>query len=478
MPKRRQRARKEPVRSLLTGGREVPGDPEDATLLKGSAKSSSTSAHGTSPSHTSTLETARSGGIFGVLQLLGPGLITGASDDDPSGIGTYSQVGSQYGFQLLWTALFSFPLMVAMQEMCARIALHTGVGLGVTLRKKFPTWLIITVALALLAANTVNIGADLGAVAAGGQLLSGNHVGAIWLVIPVGVLICVMQLFVSYTLIYRTFKFLTLAMFAYVITVFVSHPSLIQLLINTAIPHISLDKNFITAVVAIFGTTISPYLFFWQASSEVDEMKAAGQRSPRSRRGTTKRALKAARTDVVIGMAFSQIVMYCIIATNAATLHAHGLTNIQSATQAANALKPLAGPFASYLFAIGLIGTGLLAIPVLAGSAVYTIKEVMGFRGSLAVKPSYRPTFYILLTAAVLIGAGLNFAGVNPISALFITAVINGILAPPLMILITLLGSDRKVMKQNVNSRVSSIVNWVGVTTMTLAALGVVYTSL
>jgi Mn2+/Fe2+ NRAMP family transporter len=250
-------------------------------------------------------------------------------------------VGSQFGFGLLWTALFTFPLMAAVQEMCARIALHTGVGLGVSLRRKFPTWLVGSCILALLIANTINIGADLSAVAAGGALLTHGTVESIWLVVPVALLILGLQLFANYTTIFRIFKWLTLALFAYVITAFFAHPQLGAVLKATVVPHVELSSDFITAIVAILGTTISPYLFFWQASSEVDEMKAAGLMTQAQRRGVKLSKLRAARTDIFIGMMFSNAVMYFIILTSAAVLHAHGKTNVQTADQAARGIAPL-----------------------------------------------------------------------------------------------------------------------------------------
>ncbi|TMD06672.1 MAG: divalent metal cation transporter, partial [Chloroflexi bacterium] len=308
-------------------------------------------------------------GLRGLLRALGPGLITGASDDDPSGIGTYSQVGSQFGLGLLWTALFTFPLMAAVQELCARIALETGEGLGASLRRKFPRWLVGLAVLGLLIANTINVGADLGAVAAGGALLSRGALKTIWLVVPVAALILGMQIFASYDTIFKIFKWLTLALFAYVVSAIYAHPDLREVLWATFVPHVEFSREFITAMVAVFGTTISPYLFFWQASSEVDELAQAGRVTENRRRGCRTSDLRAARTDVVIGMFFSNLVMYFIILTTAAVLHAHGKTDIQTADQAAAALAPLAGPFAFIVFALGMVGAGLLAIPILSGSA-------------------------------------------------------------------------------------------------------------
>jgi NRAMP (natural resistance-associated macrophage protein)-like metal ion transporter len=457
-------------------GRVQPGPDVEPPLEKLLKKRTDEAAIGASPAGRTTLEEARRRGLKGFLQILGPGLITGASDDDPSGIGTYSQVGSQFGYSLLWTALFTFPLMAAMQELCARIALHTGVGLGVALRRKFPTGLVGICILALFCANTINIGADLGAVAAGGSLLTRGAIPEIWLVIPVAILILVMQLFVSYATIFKIFKWLTLTLFAYVLTGVIVHPDVFAVLRASLVPHLEFNKEFITALVAIFGTTISPYLFFWQASSEVDEMRAAGKVTEAERRGVQMSELKAARLDILVGMLFSNIVMYFIILTTASVLHAHGKTDVQSADQAAQALAPLAGQFAFILFAGGMIGTGLLAIPILSGSAAYAVKEFFGIKGALSVKPWYRPTFYGVMVLAVIAGIGINLLHIDPIRALFVTAVINGVVAPPLMVLIVLLGSDRTVMEDKVSGRVSKALTWIATVVMSVAAVALLVT--
>ena len=417
------------------------------------------------------MEEARRKGVIGWLQVLGPGLITGASDDDPSGIGTYSQVGSQFGYGLLWTALFTFPLMSAVQELCARIALQTGVGLGVSLRRKFPSWLVGIAILGLLGANTFNIGADLGAVAAGGSLLSRGIIPPLWLVIPVALLVLGLEVFASYAAMFKIFKWLTLALFAYVITAFFAHPQLVDVLKATFIPHIERSRDFAMALVAVLGTTISPYLFFWQASSEVEEMAAADSNPLVRRRGVTAAELRAARVDIVVGMAFSNLVMYFIILTSAAVLHAHGKTDIQTANQAAVALAPLAGPLAFIVFSIGMIGTGLLAIPILAGSAGYALKEFLGIRGDLSSKPRHRPTFYVILAAATIAGVVMNFMHLDPIHALFVTAVINGVVAPPLLVLIVWLGTDRQIMLRRVSGRLSLALTGVATIAMAVAAL-------
>lgn len=464
----------DPILRAIAPGPDV--EPPLDDLLKDSHQAAAEPATGGPTAGRTTIEEARRGGPLGLLHLLGPGLITGASDDDPSGIGTYSQVGSQFGFALLWTALFTFPLMAAMQELCSRIALHTGVGLGISLRRKFPTWLVGIAILALFCANTINVGADLGAVAAGGSLLTRGAIPQIWLVVPVALLILGMQFFVSYALIFRVFKWLTLALFAYVITAFIVHPDLGTLLISSVVPGFQFTPDYVTALVAIFGTTISPYLFFWQASSEVDEMRAAGKLTEADRRGVKISELRAARTDIFLGMLFSNAVMYAIIATSAAVLHAHGKTDIQTADQAAEALAPLAGPWAFVLFAGGMIGTGLLAIPILSGSAAYAVKEFMGLKGALSIKPWYRPTFYGVIALSTIVGVALNLLRIDPIRALFLTAVINGVVAPPLMLLIVLLGSDRRVMADRVSGRISKSLTWLATGVMGAAAIALIVT--
>ena len=460
----------DPIRRAVGATTHKTGEPAAVKNSAGAAATGGPSAGRTS------LDEALSHGPKGLLQLLGPGLITGASDDDPSGIGTYSQAGSQFGFGTLWTALFTFPLMVAVQEACARIALHTGVGLATSLRRKFPTWLVGACILAVFAANTVNVGADLGAVASAGSLLTRGYVHPAWLVVPVALLIGFMQLRLAYATIFRVFKLLTLALFAYVITVIVVHPPLLETLKSTFIPHVEFNKDFLGIVVAILGTTISPYLFFWQASSEVEEMKAAGAHTEGKRRGVTHKELRAARLDVFIGMLFSQLVMYCIILTSGSVIHATGNTNVQTAQQAADALRPLAGPFAFVLFSAGMIGTGLLAIPVLTGSAAYAVKEFFGFRGSLLEKPSYRPTFYALIVVAIIGGLLMNFLSIDPIKALVVTAIINGVVAPPILVLIALLARDRTVMGDRRSGPWSNGLVWLATLLMGAAAVALIST--
>ena len=467
--------RGDPIRTVASRISAVEPEPPPEAVAKAGGTEAAT---GSPKAGRSSVDEALHRGPADIVQLLGPGLITGASDDDPSGIGTYSQAGSQFGLSALWLAIFTFPLMIAVQEACARVALQTGVGLGTSLRRKFPTVLVGLCIVLVFCANTINVGADLGAVAAGGSLLTGSHIPPAWFLLPVAVLIAFMQLRLSYSVIFRCFKYLTLALFAYVVTAVIVHPPLMATLEATFIPHFELNKNFIGIVVAILGTTISPYLFFWQASSEVDEMKAAGATTERARQGTSRKELRAARLDVAIGMLFSQLVMYCIILASGTVLHGSGHTGIQTAQQAAEALKPLAGPFAFVLFALGMIGTGLLAIPVLTATAAYAVKEFFGFRGGLSETPRSRPTFYGLITVALIGGLLMSVLNIDPIQALVVTAIINGLVAPPILVLIALLARDRKVMGEHRSGLLSNSLVWIATVLMTAAVLLLLATNL
>ncbi len=467
--------RPDPIRAVASrSGVVSEEEPHPAAVSKGDGAA----ATGAPQAGVSGVDVARRRGPFRFLQVLGPGLITGASDDDPSGIGTYAQAGSQFGLGTLWLALFTFPLMIAVQEACARIALQTGVGLGTSLRRKFPSALVGACIILVFFANTINVGADLGAVAAGGSMLTGSHVPPGWFLVPVALLIGFMQLRLSYSTIFRCFKYLTLALFAYVVTVVIVHPALLATVEATFIPHVEFNKEFVGIVVAIFGTTISPYLFFWQASSEVDEMKAAGGTTEQERSGTSRKELRAARIDVSIGMLFSQLVMYSIILVSGTVLHTHGHGGIATAQQAAEALKPLAGPLAFVLFALGMIGTGLLAIPVLTESAAYAVKEFFGFRGGLSETPRSRPTFYALIVLALIGGLIMSILSIDPIQALVVTAMINGIVAPPILVLIALLARDRGVMAEHRSGIVSGTLVWVAAAIMGAAVVVLAVTAL
>ena len=408
-------------------------------------------------------------------KVLGPGFITGASDDDPSGIGTYAVAGASLGLQTLWTALLSFPLMAAVQNICARVGMISGQGLAGVLREHYPRPILYGAVLLLFGANTINVGADLGAVADAVHSISG--VTAAWLIIPVAIVIVALQIFGSYRLIANTFKWLTLALFAYVVDVFIVHPDPLETLRATVVPTFSLNPAYVTTIVAILGTTISPYLFFWQSSQEVEEEIAIGRKKQSSRRGASSSELHYSALDVNVGMGFSNLVMYFIILATAITLFKAGKTDIKSAADAAAALKPLVGDFAGILFAAGMIGAGLLAIPVLSGSAAYAIAEAFGWEYGLDTHWSRAKPFYGVIVLATAIGVAMTFLGINPIDALFYTAVLNGVIAPPLLVLVMRAARNPKVMgKQTIGSALT-ILGWLATIGMFLALAGLAYTT-
>jgi NRAMP (natural resistance-associated macrophage protein)-like metal ion transporter len=401
---------------------------------------------------------------------LGPGLITGAADDDPSGISTYSVAGASFGYAPLWTALFSFPLMAAIQLMCARLGMVTGMGLAGAIRRRYPRWVLWSACALLGLANTINIAADLGGMAEATALVTRIPI-AVCLPGYAAVLTSAL-IWTSYRTIARIFKWLTLVLGAYILTAFLIHVDWHAALLATIVPHIVLTRDFFAVLVAIFGTTISPYLFFWQAAQQVEEERAMG-RHFRQRKGATKEELQDSRTDVLTGMFASNAVMYFIILSTAATLHAKGMTSISTARAAAEALRPLAGAGAYWLFTLGIIGTGALAVPVLAGSCAYAISEAAAWRhGSLAAQPHRARKFYGVMAVAMLLGLILNSAGLNAIQLLFLAAVINGVLAPPLVLLIVLLTRDRDVMGEAVNSPLLTGLGWVTFVMMTGSAFG------
>jgi NRAMP (natural resistance-associated macrophage protein)-like metal ion transporter len=408
------------------------------------------------------------------LKCLGPGLITGASDDDPSGIGTYAQTGAQFGYSQLWMALFTFPLMTAVQEVCARIALHTGRGLAEIIREYYPKPILYISVLLLFIANTINIGADLGAMAASCQSLLSIPFW-VWLV-ALTLLTTVLEIFVSYKQYARLLRFLTLSLFAYVLAAFVVSQDWRQVFYSTIIPTIQLNKDYALNLVAVLGTTISPYLFFWQAAEEVEEDIDSGKTTKAARKGVSRTELRWMRADVTSGMLFSNLVMWFIIITTASTLFRHGITDITSAPQAAEALRPIAGRFASVLFAAGIVGTGLLAVPILAGSSAYAMAETFRWREGLYLKLRQAWGFYGVIAFSTMLGAAMNFVGINPIKALYYTAVINGLVAPPLLWLIMSIGNNRKIMKGKVNGRASNILGWITTIAMTLAAAALLWT--
>jgi NRAMP (natural resistance-associated macrophage protein)-like metal ion transporter len=425
----------------------------------------------TSPGTSNNLEQNR---IKTFLKVLGPGLITGAADDDPSGIATYSIAGASLGFTTLWTALVTLPLMSVVQFLCAKIGMVSGMGLAAVLRKHYSRWLLYPAVFLLLIANTINAGTDIGAIGAAINLVVPIPIS--YLIVPIAVLIVALQFWGSYRLITRVFKWLTLTLFAYIGAAFLAKPHWREVLQATVIPTITFDKNYLTTIVAILGTTISPYLFFWQASQEVEEEISMGRNSVEERRGATFSELKDAILDTNVGMFVCNLVFYFVIVASAATLHAHGKTDIQSATDAARALEPLAGSAAKYLFAVGLIGVGFLAVPVLTGSAAYAVAETFGWECRLDDKPREAPHFYMVIAASTLLGMLINFSGINPMSALFWTAVINGLVSPPLLVVIMLVSNNKKVMGDKVNGLATNLVGWAAVVVMFAAAIGLVVT--
>jgi NRAMP (natural resistance-associated macrophage protein)-like metal ion transporter len=405
---------------------------------------------------------------------LGPGLITGAADDDPSGISTYSVAGASFGYLPLWTAVFSFPLMAAVQLMCARLGIATGLGLASVIRRRYPRWVLWTACALLIVANVINIAADLGGMADATRMVTG--IPAPVFVPAYGVVIVLLLMWSSYRTIARVFKWLTFVLLSYVAAAFVANVDWRLALHATLVPRIEWSRSFLSVLVAIFGTTISPYLFFWQAAQEVEEERANHHHFSR-RHGASEEELRASRADVLTGMFASNAVMYFIILTTAATLHANGETDIETAQQAAEALLPLAGAGAYWLFTLGLIGTGVLAVPVLAGSCAYAIAEAAAWRGSLDRPPRRAKRFYAVLSVSVGLGILLNTAGFNAIRMLFTSAVINGILAPPLILIVVLLTGDPKVMGNAVNSRTMAVFGWIAVVVMAAAAVGLALTS-
>jgi NRAMP (natural resistance-associated macrophage protein)-like metal ion transporter len=400
---------------------------------------------------------------------LGPGLISGAADDDPSGIATYSVTGAAFGYGPLWTALASFPLMAAVQLMCARLGMVTGRGLAAVVRRRYPRWVVWGACLVLTIANVINIGADLGGMAETTQMVTGVP-SLVWT--PVyAVLILALLALTSYRTVAKVFKWLTLVLFAYVLTAFIARPDWRQVLHATLVPDLKWSPQYLSVLVGILGTSISPYLFFWQAAVEVEEERAEGRRTVGQRQGATANELRRARNDVVTGMFLSNFVMYFIILTTAATLHAHGKTDIDSARDAAEALRPLAGAGAYWLFTLGLIGTGLLGVPVLAGSSAYAISEAMLWGASLDKPPRLVPKFYSVLGVAIALGLALDYTGIKAVKMLFWSAVANGVLAPPLIVLLVLLTSDRTVMGEYVNAPLLRWLGWITAAVMAFASV-------
>jgi NRAMP (natural resistance-associated macrophage protein)-like metal ion transporter len=403
-----------------------------------------------------------------IWQWLGPGLITGASDDDPSGIATYSQVGAQFGYGMTWVMLFSFPLMAAIQEVCARIGRVTGEGIAGNLRRYYPAWLLRLMVGLLLVANVINLGADLGAMGDALYLVLGGAPKLLYVVL-FGALCVGLEIFMQYRNYVNVLKWTTIALFSYFITAMVVDVPWLQVLHDTIVPSISLETKYIVSIVAVMGTTISPYLFFWQSSQEAEDERVDPLAHPLVDAPSEAPAeIRRIRIDTYLGMGFSNLISLFIIITAAATLGAHGITDIETSAQAAQALRPIAGEFAFLVFALGIVGTGLLAVPVLAGSAAYAVGEALQWPTGLARFPMEARAFYGTIAFATAVGVAINFVGVDPIKALFWTAVLNGVIAVPLMVVSMIMAMSRRVMGRFVLPKPLAVMGWLATAVMTV----------
>ena len=410
------------------------------------------------------------------IKALGPGLITGAADDDPSGIATYSQAGAQFGFSMLWTVILTYPFMVGIQLVSARLGRVTGRGLAANIRRSYAPWLLYGIVFLLLVANIINIAADIAAMGEALRLVIGRG-QAHYYSLGFGFLCLSLQIFLSYKKYVKYLKWLTLALLAYVAAVFTVHIPWGEVMLRTVWPSFTLNNDSLTLIVAVFGTTISPYLFFWQASQEVEEIRAdslvqALRKAPEDAESQMSRM----KTDTYVGMAFSNLVAFSIILVTASTLAAHGVTDIQTSAQAAEALRPLAGEFAFLLFALGIIGTGLLAVPVLAGSAAYAVTESFRWPNGLDLKMLQAREFYAIISLATMGGMVLNFMPVDPIKALFWAALTNGVIAVPILVVLMLLARKSSVMGPFTLSLRHTVIGWGGVVLMAAAVVAMVLT--
>ncbi len=408
------------------------------------------------------------------LKILGPGLVTGAADDDPSGVGTYAVAGASLGYTTLWTMIVTLPMMVAAQLMSARVALVTGRGLAGVLRRHYPPVIVLPAVLGLVTANTINAGADIGAIAAAINLLV--PIPIIVMIIPIAAVILALQVMGTYRQIASVFKWTTLALFAYVGASLFARPDVGAVLRGTLVPAVILDSKWLTVLMAVLGTTLSPYMWFWQAGQEVEEQVAIGHTRLWQRKNTSETEVQYAAWDVNVGMFLSNLVAYFIILATAATLFKAGKTDIQSAAEAAEALRPLAGDGARLLFALGLAGTGFLAVPVLTGSGAYALAEALGWRVGLNEKLWRARGFYAIVVGSTVVGMTINFVGINPIDALFWTAVINGFLTPPLLALLMHVSNNKHIMGERVNGVGLNVVGWVTALIMAAAAVGMILT--
>ncbi len=414
-------------------------------------------------------------GIRSWLNSLGPGIITGASDDDPSGIATYSQVGAQAGFGMLWTLVLSFPMMVAIQLVSAQIGRVTGVGIAGNMKKYYPKILMFTLVGLMVCANAINIGADISAMGEAANLVLGGNMVVFAIILTI--ISVALQIFIPYSSYVSILKWLCLVLFTYVAVVFSVHVPWAEAIKNMIIPAIVFDAAHISMFVAILGTTISPYLFFWQASEEVEDEKTNPKEHPlKVAPSQAPKQLARIRKDTLFGMAFSNLIALFIMLSTAVTLNMHGKTEIETASQAAEALRPIAGDLTFLLFAVGIIGTGLLALPVLAGSAAYAICEMFGFKMGLDKRPAEAKKFYGIIAGITLLGMTLIFIGMNPVKALYLAAIINGVAAVPIMILMMLMGANKKVMGSFTISTSTKIIGWVSTLVMLVAAVALFLT--
>jgi NRAMP (natural resistance-associated macrophage protein)-like metal ion transporter len=414
---------------------------------------------------------ARPRSLWGrILAVLGPGLITGASDDDPSGIATYSQAGAQFGYSMTWVMLFTWPLMAAIQEISARIGRVTGKGIAANLREHYSVWLLRPIVALLLAANFINLGADLGAMGDALRLLVGGPRGLYVILFAAGCTI--LEIFSSYQRYVRILKWMTLSLFAYVATALIVEVPWGEVAYDTIVPQVSWQTDYIVVIVAVLGTTISPYLFFWQSSEEAeDERVDPAAHSLIEHPEEARSQIRRIEIDTYVGMGLSNLVAFFIIVTTAATLHAHGVTDVQTSEQAAEALRPIAGNFAFIIFALGILGTGLLAVPVLAGSSAYALAEAMQWEAGLSRSPNEARQFYATIVGGTVIGVGINFINIDPIKALFWSAVINGVAAVPLMVVMMIMTMQSKVMGRFTLPRWLWAIGWVSTAAMAFAVV-------
>jgi NRAMP (natural resistance-associated macrophage protein)-like metal ion transporter len=453
-----------------------PDGNESADADSGTPPELGTEGNPNPPSSSAPSSSQPGGWLRRALKVLGPGLVTGAADDDPSGIATYSSVGAQFGSGMLWTMPLIYPFMAAIQEISARLGRVTGHGIAGNMRRFYPAWMLYATVILLLIANIINIGADIGAMGAALNLLIGGP-GLLYCVL-FALASIVLEIYLPYKTYSAILKWLTLSLFSYVGTIFVVRINWAEVVRGTFLPDISLNKDYFAALIAVLGTTISPYLLFWQSGEEVEQMEnAPAERPLKEASAQAPKQLRRIKIDTYVGMAFSNLIAYFIILTAAATLHTHGKTDIGSAAEAAEALRPIAGPFASLLFSLGVIGTGLLAVPVLSGSAAYAVGEAFKWPVGLERKAKLAKAFYAVLAVATLIGLALNFTKIDPIKALVWAAIINGITAAPVMCVLMLLASRRQVMGKFTLPLYLKIAGWLATAIMAVASAGMLLTS-